>query len=144
MSFHQNVPLLLENNRGENLCSLNSIIQILHSIPEFHTQLLELGNASTLLTELKRLISNAGSNMAISALELRRLLALESNMPLNSGDQQDTFELFNYLLDYVPSELFNFNVQNEYRFKIDGQPSGCPTCKRFPSAVCEFQKFLKP
>ena len=144
MSGNLIVPLLLKNGgEDKNLCSLNSIIQLLHSIPIIHNQLLELGDASALIQELRKVISNAGSPVPISALELRRFLALASNSPLNTGAQHDTVELFTHLLDHIPSGLFNFNEQIEYRFKVNDQPSGCPTCGRFPSQVSVSQKFLK-
>ena len=145
MAGNSIVPLLLKNGGDDrNLCSLNSLIQFLHSIPEFHKDLSELGDASPIIKEIQYILSNAGSNIPISALELRRLLALESQSPLlNSGAQHDTVELLGYLLDYIPSHLFNFKLQCEYRFKINNQPCGCPDCGQFPSPVSVPQKILK-
>ena len=144
MAENSIIPLRLKNGGDDtNLCSLNSIIQLLHSIPGFLTQLHEVQAASPLLNELWSILTKTGSQVATSALELRRLLALETNLPLNTGGQHDTIELFNYLLDYIPSSLFKFEVEYQYRFKIQGQASGCPTCGRFPSPVRSPQKFLK-
>ena len=83
MAGNSIVPLLLKNGGDDrNLCSLNSIIQFLHSIPEFHKDLSELGDATPIIKEVQFILSNAGSDIPISALELRRLLALESHCPL--------------------------------------------------------------
>ena len=138
------VPLLLKNGGvHKNLCSLNSIIQILNNIPEFRSQLQELGEGSELLKELKSILSTAGANISTSGLNLRRLMAQETGIPLDSGAQHDTVELFNYLLDHIPSGLFRFQTQTEYSFGTEECPSGCPLCGRYPPPVTATQKFLK-
>ena len=108
-------PLLLKNGgENKNLCSLNSVIQLLRSIPDFCSKLINWRGSSPLIDELINIISKVGSNSCVSALELRRLLALATNNPLNSGEQQDTIELFGYLLEHCPSELFGFESRYEY------------------------------
>ena len=138
------VPLLLKNGGvDKNLCSLNSVIQILNYIPEFQSQLQELGDATDLIKELRKILSHAGSSDAISALELRRLMAQATGTPLNSGAQHDTIELFGYLLDHIPSQLFCFETCHEYSYRINNHSSGCPSCGMYPSDVLTPQKFLK-
>ena len=96
-----------------------------------------------LLQSLELILSQCGTSNLVSASILRHHLAAVTKKPLNSGAQYDTMELFNYLLDHCPSELFSFNTLNEYRFQISGRASPCPSCKQFPRPVSGSDKILK-
>ena len=75
MSNQEFPPLLLRNGGvHKNLCSLNSILQLLRHIPEFLTELTEWKNSSPLLNELSRILSKTGQNELVSAKEVRNLL----------------------------------------------------------------------
>ena len=137
-------PLLLKNGgENKNLCSLNSVIQLLRSIPDFCSRLLNWRGSSPLIDELINIIMEVGNNCGVSALELRRLLARATNTPLNTGAQHDTIELFGYLLEHCPSEMFGFESHYEKKFVINNQGSACPVCKELPSSVSSLDRFLK-
>ena len=102
------IPLLLKNGgQDKNMCSLNSVLQLLQNIPEFCTELLGWHNTSPVINELIKILCQRNKFAPISALELRRLLALATNQPLNSGVQNDTIALFSYILDHSLSTLYN-------------------------------------
>ena len=137
-------PLLLKNGGPDkNMCSLNSVLQSLQNIPEFCTELLGWKNTSAIIDELIKIICQRNQTAPISALELRRLLALATNQPLNSGVQNDTIELFSYILDHTPSRLFCFDIRYEYWFNIDENPSACPSCNMLPTSMSLSDKLLK-
>ena len=144
MNEPQFPPLLLRNDKvHRNLCSLNSILQFLRHIPEFHTELTEWENTSPLLKELRQVLSKAGKKVLVSALELRKCLAQATDLPLNSGAQYDTVELFSHLLEHCPSQLFSFGTSHQYRFQIDNRASPCPTCNQFPSPIAGSDTILR-
>ena len=137
-------PLLLRNGRvHRNLCSLNSILQFLRHIPEFLAELANWENASPLLNELRQVLSTTGKNQVASALELRKSLAQATGLPLNSGAQYDTVELFSYLLEHCPSQLFNFGTTHQYRFQINNRASPCPSCNQFPPPIAGSDTILR-
>ena len=114
------IPLLLKNGgQDKNMCSLNSVLQLLQNIPEFCSELQGWNNSSPIINELIKICCQRNRTAPISALELRRLLALATNQPLNSGVQNDTIELFSYILDHTPSRLFCFDICYEYWFNIN-------------------------
>ena len=119
-----NYPLLLCNGGvNKNMCSLNSVLQLLGNIQEFCAQVQEWRQTSLLIDELIDILCKRDKTVPKSALELRRLLALATNIPLNSGIQHDTVELFSFLLDYVPNGLLCFTLSYERSFLIDDNPS---------------------
>ena len=129
-------PILLCNGGvNKNMCSLNSVLQLLGNIQEFCAQVQEWKNTSLLINELIDILCKRDKAAPRSALELRRLLALAANTPLNSGIQQDTVELFGFLLDHVPNGLFCFRLSYEY--------TACPSCKTKPVQTSSPQKFLR-
>ena len=125
------------------MCSLNSNLQLLRHIPEFCNELNNWKMVTPLLQSLESILSQCGTTNLVSASTLRHHLASVTNKPLNSGAQYDTMELFNYLLDHCPSELFSFKTSHEYRFQINGCASPCPSCKEFPRPVSGSDKILK-
>ena len=131
MSQLQLPQLLLRNDKvHRNLCSLNSILQLLRHIPEFLSQLSEWKNASPILIELSQVLSKTGRNEVTSALQVRHLLAQATGQPLNSGAQYDTVELFSYLLEHCPSQLFTFSVDHQYRFRVNDHSTNQQNAKR--------------
>ena len=144
MSQLQLPQLLLRNDKvHRNLCSLNSILQLLRHIPEFLSQLSEWKNASPILNELSQVLSKTGRNEVTSALQVRHLLAQATGQPLNSGAQYDTVELFSFLLEHCPSELFTFSVDHQYRFRVNDRTSPCPTCHQYPPSFPSTDTILK-
>ena len=144
MSQIQLPQLLLRNDKvHRNLCSLNSILQLLRHIPEFLSQLSEWKNASPILTELSLVLSKTGRNEVTSALQVRHLLAQATGQPLNSGAQHDTVELFSFLLEHCPSQLFLFSVDHQYRFRVNDRASPCPTCQQYPPSFPSTDTILK-
>ena len=138
--------LLLKNSRerdDRNMCSLNSNIQLLRHIPEFTSLIASMQNESALLSVLSSIFSQCGRNIPVSASLFRQLLATQVGRPLDSGEQYDTVEILNYLLDIFPNELFHFDTSTQYRFKINGKASSCPTCKQFPREIPGSDKILK-
>ena len=80
------IPLLLKNGgQDRNMCSLNSVLQLLQNIPEFCTELQGWNNTSAIINELIKIFCQRNEAAPTSALELRRLLAIATNQPLNSG-----------------------------------------------------------
>ena len=74
------IPLLLKNGgQDKNMCSLNSVLQLLQNIQEFCTELKGWNNTSPIINELIRICCQRNRTAPISALELRRLLALATN-----------------------------------------------------------------
>ena len=144
MAFQIFPSLLLKNGGSDkNMCSLNSNLQLLRHIPEFCNELNNWKMVNPLLQSLELILSQCGTTNLVSASTLRHHLAAVTNKPLNSGAQYDTMELFNYLLDHCPSELFSFKTSHEYRFQINGRASPCPSCKEFPRPVSGSDKILK-
>ena len=94
-----------------------------------------LKNTSPILFILHNIISNCGTGINDSALALRGHLAQAANQPLNSGAQYDTMELFTYLLNHIPSDLFQFDTSVEHRFLVENRPSPCPTCMQRPQSI---------
>ena len=141
------IPLLLKNGgQDKNMCSLNSVLQLLQNIPKFLTELRGWSNTSAIINELIHIFSQRNKTAPISALELRRLLALATNQPLNSGVQNDTIELFSYILDHTPRRLFCFDLCYEYTFDINQNALACPSCNDcnlLPSSMSSPNKFLK-
>ena len=139
------VPALLLKNGGRerNMCSLNSIIQLLRHMPEFKVKISNLKKASPIHFILHSIISNCGTGILDSALALRGYLAQAANQPLNSGAQYDTIELFTYLLNHIPNELFQFNTTADYRFLVENRPSACPSCQQRPPSTSESDRILK-
>ena len=144
MSQLQLPQLLLRNDKvHRNLCSLNSILQLLRHIPEFLSQLSEWKNASAILNELSQVLSKTGRNEVTSALQVRHLLAQATGQPLNSGAQYDTVELFSFLLEHCPSQMFMFSVDHQYRFRVNDRTSPCPTCHQYPPSFPSTDTILK-
>ena len=139
------IPVLLLKNGGleRNMCSLNSIIQLLRHIPEFQAEASSLKNISPLLNSLQYIISKCGTGIKQSALALREHLACATNQPLNSGAQYDTMELFTHLMNHIPSGLFYFETSVEHRFLVENRPSSCPSCKEGPQPVSGSEKILQ-
>ena len=138
-------PSLLLTNGGSdrNMCSLNSIIQLLRHVPEFIQVIHRLQNESAIFSVLSSLFRNCGSSVPVSASLLRQLLASEVQKPLDSGAQYDTVELLNHLLDVCPAELFSFQTTTQYRFNVGGKAASCPTCQQLPVPIHESDKILK-
>merc|ERR1712148_129910 len=123
-------PLLLKNGGGDrNMCSLNSNLQLLRHVPEFVSELISWRSVSPLLDSLHMILSKCGTLSVVSASTLRYHLEAVTNKPLNSGEQHDTMEFLNFLLDNCPNTFFSFKTSLQYRFLIDGKSSPCPTCK---------------
>ena len=101
--------LLLKNgNEDRNMCSLNSILQLLRIIPEFLAELEAWAHVSPLLNSLYSTLNECGTGKSVSARSVRHNLAVMTQRPLDSGAQQDAMELFSYLLDHCPNENFFF------------------------------------
>ena len=124
------------------MCSLNSNLQLLRHIPEFFSGLEEWINTSDVVSTIHFILSHCGSPYSLSAISLRESLARATGRNLNSGEQNDTVELLNYLLDYCPSELFYFDTSVEYRFWINNCAVPCPNCGQFPDKVTSSSKIL--
>ena len=124
-------PLLLKNGGADrNMCSLNSNIQLLRHVPEFCDEVQSSANDSALLDVLNYLLSRVGTKQVSSASMLREVLGQVSNQNrFNSGVQQDTVELLNFLLDHSHHNLFSFDTSNESKFTTNNRISPCPTCK---------------
>ena len=136
--------LLLKNGgHDKNMCSLNSIIQLLRHVPEFVSEIDNMQNQSALLSVLSNLFSHCGTQSSISASLLRQLMATHVGRPIDSGVQNDTVELLNYLLDICPNEIFHFDTSTQYRFRVNGQATSCPRCKQFPGTIPGSDKILK-
>ena len=134
---HSILSLPLKNGGEEkNMCSLNSIVQLLRHIPEFVNQLNKWNNISDVTNSLIYILSKQGSQSPVSALRLRQDLANIHGSSLNSGEHQDPVELLGFLLEHehkhCPNSLFVFETGPEQRFKVNGQPSPCPECQQFP------------
>ena len=84
-----------------------------------------------------------GTSLPVSASLLRQLLAIEVKKPLDSGEQYDTVELLNYMLNVCPSQLFSFNTSTQYRYRISGQLTSCPNCGQYPDVEYGSDKILK-
>ena len=144
MSLPTSKPLPLRNGpEDKNMCSLNSIIQLLRHIPEFQHQLQDWRSTSTVIDSLLFIIAKQGSKSPVSAVPLRQHLAHVTGRNLNSGEQQDTVELLGYLLNHCPSDLFSIKTLSEYRFDVNGQPSPCPACHQFLPSVTATDTFLR-
>ena len=76
-------------------------------------------------------------------MELRKSLAQATGLPLNSGAQYDTVELFSYLLEHCPSQLFSFGTTHQYRFQINNHASPCPSCNQFPPPIAGSDTILR-
>ena len=144
-------PLLLKNGERErNMCSLNSVIQLLRHVPSFVQDLPNWQDGSELMSALSSIISNCGSLLPCSALTLRENLARSANRDFNSGAQHDTVELLGYLLDHCPSELFYFDTSVAYQYyrnttetTLQKHYGPCPTCGELPKKVPSTQKILR-
>ena len=103
--------LLLSNGKEDrNMCSLNSILQLLRMVPDFLVELEAWGQVSPLLNSLHSTLRKCGTGETVSALSVRHHLAHATQRPLNSGAQQDTLELFSYLLEHCPNQIFVFET----------------------------------
>ena len=139
-------PSLLLRNGGEdrNVCSLNSVLQLLRHIPEFLAELHLQRNSSPLLQTLNNILTCCGSDLPKSAWKLRKELAEATARPeLNSGHQLDTIELFGYLLNFCPNDVFCIQTSFEYRFQVKGRASPCPICNSLPNAVPRSDTLLR-
>ena len=144
-------PLLLKNGERErNMCSLNSVIQLLRHVPSFVQDLPNWQDGSELMSALSSIISNCGSLLPCSALTLRENLARSANRDFNSGAQHDTVELLGYLLDHCPSELFYFDTSVAYQYyrnttetTLQKRYGPCPACGKLPKKVPSTQKILR-
>ena len=144
MSTQQLPSLLLMNGGSDrNMCSLNSNIQLLRHIPEFVARIQASNSQSPLFNVLTAMFQQCGSNIPVSASVLRQIMASQVGIPLDSGAQQDTVELLGYLLQICPSELFSFKTSRQYRFRVNGQATSCPNCKKLPNMVYGSDKILK-
>ena len=118
------------------MCSLNSVLQLLRHTPEFLAELHTQRNSSPLLQTLNNILTCCGSDIPKSAWKLRKELAEATARPeLNSGHQLDTIELFGYLLNFCPNDVFCIQTSFEYRFQVKGRASPCPICNSLPNAV---------
>ena len=149
MALKQMFPPLLLTNGGhdKNMCSLNSNLQLLRHVPELVTEIKRSENDNPLIHELSNIFSRCGNSQIISASLLRRYLAQVTGEPLANGQQNDTVELLNYLLDHldcpIAVNMFYFDTSFEYRFNIDSHALPCPVCKQFPQPVQSTDKILK-
>ena len=99
MSVPTSKPLPLRNgHEDKNMCSLNSIIQLLRHIPEFQSQINNWQSTSEVIDSLLFIHAKQGSKSPVSAVPLRQHLANVTGRNLNSGEQQDTVELLGYLI----------------------------------------------
>ena len=108
-------PLRLVNNTGipseKNLCFVNSVLQLLNSIPEFREAFtskrysLKCAEDTPLIDELSRVLQN-GNNNTTSAATLRYLVGtLSEKTYLFDGSQQDAIEFLEILLQELQIEL---------------------------------------
>ena len=124
-------PLRLKNGGQEqNMCSLNSNLQLLRHVPEFKNHLENFFGISEFVNTLHNILLKCGSYELHSALPLRRILSIITQRDLNSGAQHDTVELMGYILNHCPNELFHFETSLEHKFRIDGQDANCPSCPK--------------
>ena len=118
------------------MCSLNSVLQLLRHTPEFLVELHLWKDRSPLLQTLNNILTSCGSDIPKSALKLRKELAEAAARPeLNSGQQLDTIELFGYLLNFCPNDMFCIQTSFEFRFQVNGRASSCPICGSLPDAA---------
>ena len=135
-------PLLLKNGgEHQNMCSLNSNLQLLRHVPEFISHLDQHKNDSALCNVLYSILSTTGSHQQQSALLLREILANVTQRDLNSGAQNDAVELLSYILDHCPTDLFHFDTSFDYTFH--NEEGACPKCKGNPQSVPGTDKILK-
>ena len=127
------------------MCSLNSNLQLLRHVPEFMNELKNIQDESALVSTLHSILSTCGNLQPSSAILLRDILAQTTGRNFNTGDQNDTVELLNYLLDNcrTASQPFYFETSFEYRFWINNCSSPCPICKQYPDKVPGSDKILR-
>ena len=137
MSLQVFPSLLLKNGgKDRNMCSLNSVLQLLRHTPEFVSELHHWKDSTQLLQILNNILTSCGSDMQRSASTLRQELAEATARPdLNSGQQLDTIEVFGYLLNFCPNHMFYIQTRSEIRFQVNGQTSSCPVCGSIPDAA---------
>ena len=142
--------LQLANNPGENLCFVNTNLQILRSLGIFHglfssrawNEHPERRTLAPILTELELVFSSVEA----SAEKIRLLVATASEkLTMASGDQQDILEFLNLMLREMEKELTALGLSNtvmehfKMRDKIvkkflHGQGAGvCPNCHHVPA-----------
>ena len=143
-------PLLLINSGfgdDKNLCFVNSVIQFLRQSFLFKQHLIENRNISNVDKELYNLVRNEGTTTVVSAAHLRMLVGIECNdHDIFSGEQQDAAEFLCLLLQCLypaSSNMFNFKLTIESKFLLQGRPSPCQHCGRFPSNKDENHNILK-
>ena len=142
--------LQLANNPGENLCFVNTNLQMLRSLGIFHglfssrawNEHPERRTLAPILTELELVFSSVEA----SAEKLRLLVATASEkLTMASGAQQDMLEFLNLMLREMEKELTALGLSNtvmehfKMRDKIvkkflHGQGAGvCPNCHHIPA-----------
>ena len=150
-----NQTIRLVNNTGklseQNICFVNVVVQLLHSISEIRNYFLHKEYALSQLnleklnvcSEISKIFNQEGT--CTSAAKLRQLVAHASGKSyLCDGSQQDSIEFLVTLLGVLKEELFN--VYGEMKTMIDGfwgveklekeflnTPNGsCSRCKKEP------------
>ena len=151
-------PLVLSNNKSrlrkdQNLCFVNSVLQLLYSIDEFRLFFLSVeapgfSASFPVCREIAKLFSSKGE-YEVSASELRRIVGLTSQKSyLANGGQQDAEEFLRTLIEQLMVELpaghtflpllqsFWGKEKNIRKF-LDTPDGKCPRCMTYPGSSDE-------
>ena len=141
--FLRNAPI----GPDRNLCFTNAALQLLRNIPEFKLKMEEHILFSPVHKEICNILDKEGSDFSTSAHSVRQKVGEFHNIDeLYSGEQNDTMEFLEYLLQSIHPEissLFFFNIVAKKQFLVNELPSRCQKCFQNPKEMNDTQLSLK-
>ena len=147
-------PLILSNNKSrlrkdQNLCFVNSTLQVLYSIDDFRLFFLSVEApfpaSLPVCREIAKLFRSKGE-YEVSASELRRTVGLTSRKSyLANGGQQDAEEFLRTLIEqlmvelpaghyFLPSLQSFWGEEKNIRKFLDTPDGKCPRCMTYPGS----------